>query len=233
MILRRCDGSTTASPRPRAARRAARAVRRSAGIALDIDASVGIALPPRARHRRSTRCCSDADVAMYRAKSCAPGRSSTPRASTSTAPSGSTLVAELRHALAPASSCSHYQPKVDLGDRPSAGVEALVRWQHPERGLLAPDEFIAARRAHRAHPAADRAGCSRRRWHQAARWRDAGLDAPRRGQPVGPPLARPRSCRATSRALLDARGASPATCSSSRSPRRCVHGRRRGALATC
>ena len=35
-----------------------------------------------------------------------------------------------------------YQPIVDLAGRPVAGVEALVRWQHPERGLIAPGEFI-------------------------------------------------------------------------------------------
>src|SRR6185437_5335218 len=36
----------------------------------------------------------------------------------------------------------HYQPKVFLSDRRTAGLEALVRWQHPVRGLMSPDEFI-------------------------------------------------------------------------------------------
>ena len=36
----------------------------------------------------------------------------------------------------------HYQPKVDLATGEPVGAEALVRWQHPERGLLPPGEFI-------------------------------------------------------------------------------------------
>jgi len=36
----------------------------------------------------------------------------------------------------------HYQPKIDMGDGQITGAEALVRWQHPERGLLLPGEFI-------------------------------------------------------------------------------------------
>ena len=40
----------------------------------------------------------------------------------------------------------HYQPIVDLAERRIAGFEALVRWQPPGRGLLAPDEFIPRRR---------------------------------------------------------------------------------------
>src|SRR5204863_7604556 len=37
----------------------------------------------------------------------------------------------------------HYQPKVDLATRSVQGVEALIRWQSPERGLVAPGEFIS------------------------------------------------------------------------------------------
>jgi diguanylate cyclase (GGDEF)-like protein len=49
----------------------------------------------------------------------------------------------LRAAIANGELRLHYQPIVDLPGRSVSGVEALVRWQHPERGLLAPGEFIA------------------------------------------------------------------------------------------
>jgi EAL domain-containing protein (putative c-di-GMP-specific phosphodiesterase class I) len=49
----------------------------------------------------------------------------------------------LRHAIKTNGLVVHYQPRVDLIDRRIVGVEALVRWQHPERGLIFPDSFIA------------------------------------------------------------------------------------------
>jgi diguanylate cyclase (GGDEF)-like protein len=52
------------------------------------------------------------------------------------------LLGQVRGALAAGQFTLHYQPKVDLQSRRIAGVEALVRWQHPEHGLLAPDRFI-------------------------------------------------------------------------------------------
>ena len=45
-----------------------------------------------------------------------------------------------------------YQPKVSVRTGAMTGVEALVRWQHPERGLLLPDAVHSARRGFRAHP---------------------------------------------------------------------------------
>ncbi len=53
-----------------------------------------------------------------------------------------TLGSQLRHAASRGELRLHYQPKVDLAGNRIVGAEALVRWQHPERGLLAPGSFI-------------------------------------------------------------------------------------------
>jgi EAL domain-containing protein (putative c-di-GMP-specific phosphodiesterase class I) len=52
------------------------------------------------------------------------------------------LLGELRRAIDQGELEMHYQPKVSLPGREVVGVEALVRWRHPERGLLFPDEFL-------------------------------------------------------------------------------------------
>ena len=63
----------------------------------------------------------------------------------------------------PASCVLHYQPVLYLPTGEIGGVEALVRWQHPDRGLIPPWEFIAARRAARADRPAHPLGARRRR----------------------------------------------------------------------
>jgi EAL domain-containing protein (putative c-di-GMP-specific phosphodiesterase class I) len=52
------------------------------------------------------------------------------------------LLGELRHGIANDQIVLHYQPKLALPDVKLVGVEALARWQHPQRGLLGPSEFI-------------------------------------------------------------------------------------------
>jgi diguanylate cyclase (GGDEF)-like protein/PAS domain S-box-containing protein len=52
------------------------------------------------------------------------------------------LLTDLRRAIAERQFVVHYQPQIRLADGAIAGLEALVRWQHPERGLVAPDVFI-------------------------------------------------------------------------------------------
>jgi diguanylate cyclase (GGDEF)-like protein/PAS domain S-box-containing protein len=85
----------------------------------------------------------DADVSMYRAK--ARGRA---RAVVWTKEIGEvaterlSVEAELREALAGAGIEVHYQPQVELATGRISGVEALVRWQHPARGLLLPGAFL-------------------------------------------------------------------------------------------
>ena len=81
---------------------------------------------------------------------------------------------ELRRAVGRGELTLHYQPSADIASGRIAAVEALVRWHHPQRGLIAPDRFI---------PLADETGLIGEigRWvlfeacDQAKRWRDAGL----------------------------------------------------------
>jgi diguanylate cyclase (GGDEF)-like protein len=85
----------------------------------------------------------DADIAMYRAKNQGRGRYEvfTP-AMLETAMSRMDLENDLRQAIENEEFIVHYQPIVRLGDEVIIGFEALVRWQHPERGLLSPVDFI-------------------------------------------------------------------------------------------
>jgi diguanylate cyclase len=84
-----------------------------------------------------------ADAAMYQGKHGPTGvvvyEQEAPR------PSRDALVLqrELRHALARDEFVLHYQPKMDLSSGRVSSVEALIRWQHPDRGLLPPSEFLA------------------------------------------------------------------------------------------
>ena len=52
------------------------------------------------------------------------------------------LLGELRHAVENDELCIYYQPKVQLSSNNTIAVEALIRWQHPSRGFIAPNEFI-------------------------------------------------------------------------------------------
>ena len=57
---------------------------------------------------------------------------------------GNSLAAELRNAVRKNQFELHYQPRIDLKDGQLVGLEALLRWNHPERGLLCPGEFLSA-----------------------------------------------------------------------------------------
>src|SRR5262249_19187983 len=52
------------------------------------------------------------------------------------------LMSDLRRAIAEDQLVLYYQPKIDLRRGQLVGVEALVRWMHPERGMIAPSEFV-------------------------------------------------------------------------------------------
>ena len=87
----------------------------------------------------------NADLAMYAAKRDGGGRLCEYRPVLHTAALRRTeLEVELRAALERNEFVLHYQPIIDLASQRLIGTEALVRWQHPTRGLLGPDEFILA-----------------------------------------------------------------------------------------
>ncbi|HVD77510.1 MAG TPA: EAL domain-containing protein, partial [Vicinamibacteria bacterium] len=105
-------------------------------------ASVGIARGA-ARYEHPHDLLRDADIAMYRAKSRGRGHSEIFDASMHAAASlRLRMETDLRRALERQELRLHFQPVVSLETRRIAGMEALVRWEHPERGMLLPDEFI-------------------------------------------------------------------------------------------
>jgi diguanylate cyclase (GGDEF)-like protein len=126
------------------ARRVLEAIRRPMlvfGSEVAVDASVGIAL---ATHGGTTsEILRNADLAMYRAKG--DGKSCYALFEPSMHAEvleRLALKAELQRAVVGKEFELHYQPIVALQSGEIAGVEALVRWRHPERGLVLPDEFI-------------------------------------------------------------------------------------------
>jgi diguanylate cyclase (GGDEF)-like protein len=111
------------------------------GLALQIEASVGIALYP--EHGEDVHSLLQrADVAMYVAKEHPGGCEVYARERDDYSPDRLTLLTELRRAIDRGELVLHYQPKADLRTNEVHGVEALVRWSHPNRGLIRPDEFI-------------------------------------------------------------------------------------------
>ena len=111
------------------------------GISLRIGASIGIALYPEhgdTIHEILRR----ADVAMYLAKHAGVGFRIYEPAQDLHTPQRLLLMTELRHAIESNQLVLHYQPKISLNKVSGMALEALVRWQHPERGLLPPAEFV-------------------------------------------------------------------------------------------
>jgi diguanylate cyclase (GGDEF)-like protein len=114
-----------------------------AGIAARLDASVGVALAPD-HSSVAAGLLRRADVAMYLAKATRSGVEVYDSARDLHSRERLVLAGELRDAVERGVLEVHYQPKVLVGDGRVVGAEALVRWPHPERGLLYPDSFLGA-----------------------------------------------------------------------------------------
>jgi len=146
------------------------------GVAIELGASIGIAF--RGDHGNDLgTLLRRADVAMYEAKHGGSGIATYERSRDPYSPDRLALASELRRGIADGELVLHYQPKVAVDGGRVTGVEALVRWQHPTRGLLAPADFV---------PLAERTGMIGAVTHwvietalaQSRVWADAGLDLP-------------------------------------------------------
>jgi diguanylate cyclase (GGDEF)-like protein/PAS domain S-box-containing protein len=145
-----------------------------AGHELQLTVSVGIALYPEDGEDAQSLILR-ADTAMYHAKNTGRNRIGFYRDDME-APANkrSSIESELRSALDQNEFELFYQPTIDLGTGVIAGAEALMRWRHPTKGIIPPDQFI---------PAAESSGLivPMGRWalteacRQAKAWQDAGL----------------------------------------------------------
>ena len=143
------------------------------GAEVQMGASVGIAIFP--RDAQSARgLLQFADQSMYRAKG--PSRRSVTTATRDSDPlERLAMTTRLRNALAAGEFLLHWQPVFALSERRLVSVEALLRWQDPERGLIAAAEFI---------PMAEQMGLTERidSWvvdaiaRQVRAWREEGLE---------------------------------------------------------
>ena len=111
------------------------------GIDLDVEASVGVVVSG-GHGQDAATLLQRADVAMRAAKTQNLGVSVYDPAVDEHSPAKLALFGDLRRALDRGELVLHYQPQVGISTGEVVGVEALVRWQHPERGLVFPDEFI-------------------------------------------------------------------------------------------
>jgi diguanylate cyclase len=146
------------------------------GIDLVIDASIGIALAP--QHGTDVPdLLQRADIAMYQAKRSNRDTMVYDPSTDENSVGQLAMVTELRRALDNEEFVLHYQPKISLPGQRVTSVEALVRWQHPTRGLVPPGVFL---------PVLERSGLMQplTRWvlreavQQAASWRRAGMPLP-------------------------------------------------------
>jgi diguanylate cyclase (GGDEF)-like protein len=143
------------------------------GLTLQLETSIGIAVYP--EHGDDTEALlRHADIALYASKEAhVPVVYASKHNQHSPARLG--LVGETRRAIDNEEFVVHYQPEVDLATGGTPRVEALVRWQHPEHGLLYPDAFIPiARQSALIRPITRYVIDAALR--QCLAWQDAGIE---------------------------------------------------------
>jgi diguanylate cyclase (GGDEF)-like protein/PAS domain S-box-containing protein len=117
---------------------------RSGGAELRLSASIGVALVEADDNGDGQHLIEDADAAMYRAKERGGARTELfDSAMRDSAVRAMRIEQELQRALEEGELRLFYQPGVDLATGQVVGAEALVRWEHPHRGLIVPDRFLS------------------------------------------------------------------------------------------
>jgi diguanylate cyclase (GGDEF)-like protein len=112
------------------------------GIELDIEASVGVVVSGQHGGDSAETLLQRADIAMYVAKQQNLGVFAYRPDVDGNSLARLSLLGDLRRGLDRGELILHYQPKISLSTGEIVGVEALVRWNHPTRGLVRPDEFM-------------------------------------------------------------------------------------------
>jgi diguanylate cyclase (GGDEF)-like protein len=144
------------------------------GLTLEVEASIGIAMFPEHGTDVDT-LLRHADVAMYQSKEAHSGVGVYSPERDVYSPNRLKLLGELRGAIERNELVLYYQPKVSLKTSEVLGFEALVRWNHPEEGLLTPERFV---------PFAEHTGLvkpltryvMREAVRSCAKWHELGLD---------------------------------------------------------
>jgi diguanylate cyclase len=111
------------------------------GLDIDIEASIGVVMSDRDGKDAQT-LFRHADVAMHAAKKRGQSIATYEPEVDASSVARLTMLQELRHAIDAGELLLHFQPKIGLVDHRMVGVEALVRWEHPQRGMVRPDQFI-------------------------------------------------------------------------------------------
>ncbi|MGB2953390.1 MAG: EAL domain-containing protein [Gaiellaceae bacterium] len=144
------------------------------GFPLEVAVSIGIAAYPE-HGDDADALLQHADVAMYVAKEARAGTAAYDAEQDTNDTARLALAGELRRAIEDEQLVLHFQPKAELESGRILGVEALVRWQHPEHGFIPPNEFV---------PIAERTGLIKplsryvvaAALRQCSAWCAAGLD---------------------------------------------------------
>jgi diguanylate cyclase (GGDEF)-like protein/PAS domain S-box-containing protein len=148
------------------------------GLSLQISASLGVTFYPQVQDIEADQLLRQADQAMYQAKVAGKNRYCVfDTAHDNSLRDHHESLERMRVALECREFVLHYQPKVNMHSGKVMGAEALIRWQHPEKGLLTPAAFLPVIED---HPLAIDVG----EWvldsamHQMEVWQAAGLDLP-------------------------------------------------------